>query len=118
MKKRNFELLYYFMNENVILTEVKRTNVPDQEDKSQIFSWIKIDPHTQEAESLTFKSMKVENVNGNDINVRTFSDGELRFDPHFGKFQHKSEGYIVMNCAVADVPEVFLDKIESFLQAH
>ncbi len=106
------------MNENVILTEIKRTDLADETDKSKIYSWIKINPHTQEAESLTFKSMQVDNVNGNEINVRTFTDGELRFDPHFAKFQHKGEGYIVMNCDVADVPAPFLDKIESFIETH
>ncbi|PIK14019.1 hypothetical protein [Halobacteriovorax sp. JY17] len=118
MKKRNFELLYYFMNENVILTEIKRSDLSNEKDKSKIYSWIKINPHNQEAEFLTYQSMSVENINGNEINVRTFSDGELRFDQHFAKFQHKSEGYIVMNCNTTDVPEVFLDKISSLIQGH
>ena len=115
MTNQKIEILYYFMNENVILTEAKRMDLPSSSDKSLLYYWIKINAQTQNVERLTFKSMTTEVVNGNEISVRVFEDGELRFDKFFAKFQHRSEGQILMNSEAGQVPEIFLNKIEQFI---
>ncbi len=106
------------MNENVILAEAKRADLPKSSDKSLLYYWIKINVQTQGIERLTFKSMTTEIVNGNEINVRVFEHGELRFDKFFGKFQHLSEGQILMKSEVDQIPDIFLDKIEQFVTTN
>lgn len=115
MSERNFVLLYYFLNENVILTEIKKKDYSG-EDHSQKFQWLKINTSTREVEQLVFKSMKTEVVNENEINVRTFEDGELRFDNFFAKFQLREEGHILMKSELDQVPEIFLNLIDNFLK--
>lgn len=103
------------MNENIILAELKNTILSKVDDKSDVSNWIKINPKNQKVESLSFISSSEEMVNGNLINVREFSKGELRFDNNFAKFQYNQEGHILMNCNTLEIPEVILDKIEVFL---
>ncbi|WP_417335323.1 hypothetical protein [Halobacteriovorax marinus] len=98
------------------MAEIKRHGI--QGDKSDIYKWIKINPSNQEIESLKFESMKTEEVNGNEINVRIFENAELRFDNFFAKFQYKNEGHIVMNCDTSEIPDIFLNHIEEYLDKN
>jgi len=110
MTKKTFELINYFFNENVIVTELKLSSENDGK-----ILWVKINSATREVEELTFLSSKSERVNDNDIFVRIFENAELRSDKFFAKFQHNQEGQILMVSELEQVPQIVLDKIEEYL---
>ena len=101
----NFEPIYLFLNENITLFEVKRTDLPKDSTSDKLYHWLTVSKSKPDIRKLTFKDMGVENVNGNDINVRNFTEGELRFDKNFAKFILDNDGHIVMNVSVTDFPD-------------
>jgi len=115
MAESKFETLYYFMNEEVSLVEVKRTDL-ETEDLGQLLHWLKVVKATNEVVKMPFKSMNSEVVNGNTINIRVFENGELRFDDDFGKFLHDNDGHIIMNKPVNETPKDVLNSVGEFLQ--
>ncbi len=92
------------MNENVSIIEVKRTDLPEDAPKNQKYHWFFIFNEELQIEKLEFESSFVDNVNGNDINVRKFKAAEFRFDDAFGKFQNKEGGHIIMKVPNAVLP--------------
>jgi len=81
----------YFMNENAAVVELSNEQWKFIKLPSEIFI-------------LKLNSSTIENVNGNDINVRVFEKAELRFDNDFAKFQYLDNGYILMNCDISTIP--------------
>jgi hypothetical protein len=115
MNEKIFTPLFYFMNEDVALVEIKLNNLDDNASKDQLYHWIKFSNSSQEISRLKFISMGSENINGNNINIRVFEDGELRFDDSFAKFQHKGDGHIIMNAPINTISEVFKNRIEEYI---
>ena len=111
----NFDVLYYFMNENFNVIEVKRTDREETAHASELYYWLYIPTETLLAERLHFKSMSEETVNGNLINVREFDSAELRFDDAFAKFQIREHGHILMNTKITEVPQNILDTVKKYL---
>jgi hypothetical protein len=101
----NFEPLYLFLNENITLFEVKRTDLPKDSSPEDLYYWLTFSKKNPAIRRLTFQSQSVENVGGNDINVRSFSEGELRFDSNFAKFILDNDGHIIMNNPITDFPD-------------
>jgi hypothetical protein len=101
----NFEPLYLFLNENITLFEVKRNDLPADSSPDKLYYWLTVSKTKPEIRRLTFQKMTVEKIDGNDINVRTFTEGELRFDKNFAKFILDDNGHIIMNAPITDFPE-------------
>lgn len=102
--ENKFETLYYFMNENVSVIEIKRTDLPKDSSKEELYQWYFILNEELSLEKLKFESSFVDQVNGNEINVRKFENAEFRFDDSFGKFQDKKGGHIIMKVPNAVLP--------------
>ena len=96
------EILNYFMNENISLVEVKR----DKE-----VSWISFKDNNINKLDLT-KSF-VEDVNGNNIEVREFSNGEFRFDQSFGKCLIEDDGHLIMSVPAEQIPTTIVTQLDS-----
>ncbi|MFG1493404.1 hypothetical protein [Halobacteriovorax sp. ZH4_bin.1] len=109
--EKKFETLFYFMNENVSVIEVKRLGLPDDTEKAKIYHWFFILNEELSLEKLKFESSFVDHVNGNEINVRTFENAEFRFDDSFGKFQNKEGGHIIMKVPNNILPKPLSDLI-------
>ena len=101
----NFEPKYLFLNENITLYEVMRTDLPKESSPDKLYYWLTVSKKDPAIRRLTFEAMSVENVNGNDINVRKFAEGELRFDSNFAKFILDNDGHIIMNTPITDIPD-------------
>lgn len=99
-----FETLFYFMNENISVVEIKKLGLPDNASKSQKYQWFFILNEELSLDKLEFESSFIDTVNGNEINVRKFKDAEFRFDDNFGKFQHKNGGHIIMKVPNENLP--------------
>ena len=112
-----FETLFYFMNENIQIVEVKRTDIDESSDKSLLYHWLVLAAGCDKAEKLHFVSMGKEDVKGIEINVRTFEEGELRFDENWAKFLYNGEGHIVVKENADIVPENLKSIIASYLRS-
>jgi hypothetical protein len=102
-KNINFTPLFYLMNENYNVIEVKLNDMPKETALDQVYHWLFITKKTNKIEKLIFKSMSEEVINGNKMNVREFDNAELRFDEAFAKFQLEGEGHILMNSPVTEI---------------
>ncbi len=105
------------MNENHSLVEVKLNDAACDAPKDQLYKWLSISTATSEVKQLKFESMGTELVNGNEMNIRIFTNAELRFDKSFGKFVVEGEGHILMNCSQQSLPEELSLIIDKFLES-
>ena len=78
--------IFLFMNEEVTLIEIKREDMPEDSTPDQLYHWLSMSKSNPKLTRLNFIEMGKEMVNGNEINVRKFENGELRFDSNFAKF--------------------------------
>ncbi len=115
MEKSAFNTLFYFMNENYTVLEVERTDLPMNSEKSLVFHWLIKNVNNSKVSKLTFKSMDSEIVSGNEINIRVFNEGELRFDKLFAKLSYQGDGHILMTKEVSSVPSDIERSIISYL---
>ena len=106
MSNVNFTPLFYLMNENFNLIEVKRNGLPENTPLDEVYHWLFITIETKKVEKLVFKAMSEEMINGNKMNVREFENAELRFDEAFAKFQIENHGHIFMNSPVDQISEL------------
>ena len=111
-----FETLFYFMNEEVCVLEIKISGMSEDAPKDKRYHWLKLTKKNNQVDKLVFQSMNVEDVNGNKINVRAFKNAELRFDDHFGKFLHNDIGHIIMNSPIDSVPSDLIKTIENYIE--
>lgn len=116
MSNVNFTPLFYLMNENFNLIEVKRNDLPEDSPLDQVYHWLFITNETKKIEKLSFKSMSEEMVNGNKMNIREFANAELRFDDAFAKFQIENNGHLFMNSPVDQISELSNELILGFLK--
>ena len=89
------EALFYFSNEELSLLEIRI---------GMEFHWLVIPKDSKEVIKLEFKGMSKEVVGGNDISIRKFSEGELRFDNDFAKFIYQDKTNLIQNQPVNEVP--------------
>lgn len=111
----NYTPLYYFMNENISLLEIKRTDQPEDAPKDEVYHWLAFDNQSQEIRRLSFKSMDKEPIDGNEINIRIFENAELRFTNEFAKFIENDQVHLVLNNSVDEIPDELKIVVEEFL---
>ena len=115
MKSIEYSFLYYFQNEYMTLVEIKRTDLPEDSNPEQAYSWLVINPQTVEYKKLSFKSMGTEMVNGNLINIRVFNEGELRFHGLFAKFVYGPNSHLLENKISAEPGKKIADIVSTYL---
>ncbi|OUR94212.1 hypothetical protein A9Q84_18085 [Halobacteriovorax marinus] len=115
MTTTNYTPLFYFMNENILLVEVKINELPEGFPVDKIFHWLMVPKATGEISRLKFSSMDDELINGNKMNIRVFENAELRFDEKFAKFQIDGQGNILMNSPIAEISHETHAQIKTFL---
>ncbi|MDQ1089714.1 hypothetical protein [Siphonobacter sp. SORGH_AS_1065] len=71
-----FDILYYFTNQAISIIEVKRTDLANATDKSQVYFWLKWEHGRDEISRLNFVSMQV----SSDSEERVFEEGLLHFN--------------------------------------
>ena len=110
-----FTVLHYFMNENLTVIEVKKEGLTENLSKDQVYFWLSILSESQEVKRLDFQEMKQENVNGKTMNVRIFSQGDLRFDDFFARCIIHGNGQILMNESKKTLPQEINNLVSNFL---
>ena len=107
MRTNEVEFKNFFRNETVSLIEVQ-----SKEESNWFFS------HNNLTDLTAFhcSSEMVELINDNNINVRTFNEGELRFDSKFGKLVVTGEdSQLVIKSSVEEIPLGLKEKVERVL---
>jgi hypothetical protein len=89
-----FTCIYFLENTDTYILEIKRNNVPVNEDASKIYQWMRVSKDFKHADPLTFRSMD----SSVEVEERYFEEGFLKFNHHSGTFiekfnsaQHKLE---------------------------
>ena len=104
MGNKSFTPLRYFKNEEVELVEVKL-------DSPKINQWLKINSNTNEVKTLSLQNSTEEVIGGNNINIRTFKNSELRFEGGFAKFIDDKNGHLLIHTPLDQIPT---DILQSF----
>jgi len=106
MTTNELEFKNYFRNESVSLVEVL-----ENDETSWFFT-----TNNKDLAAFHCSNEMVENVNGNDINVRTFDEGELRFDDYFGKLVVEGkDSELVLKSSVVEIPTDLREEVERIL---
>lgn len=89
-----FTCIYFLENTDTYILEIKRNDLPQDEDISKIYQWMRVSKDFQQASPLTFRSMD----SSLEVEERYFEEGFLKFNRNDGTFiekynsaQHKLE---------------------------
>lgn len=80
-----FNCLYFFENENHFLLEIKRNDLPENADLSDVYHWLRISKNLGTINKLFFKSMD----SSQQIEERYFEEGFLKFNQEEATFIEK-----------------------------
>lgn len=83
--KPAFTCLYYLENSEYCILEVKRTDLPENADISEVFKWLILSKHTQQVQQLIFRSMD----SSGEVQERFFDQGYLKFNSQNGTYIEK-----------------------------
>lgn len=105
------KILFYLENEEIALIEIKRTDSPEELDKSKVYFWLLFKKLSGEIEKLDFVSMKSEE----EREERVFGQGKLNFGSGSGFYETKSKKQMLKNLTGKHLPEGISEKIMIFL---
>lgn len=83
--KPTYICLYYLENPDHCILEIKRTDLAENADISEVFRWLLLDKKTQEIQSLTFRSMD----SSGEVQERFFEQGYLKFNDQSATYIEK-----------------------------
>lgn len=93
--------------------EIKRTDLTEDADISEIFRWLILDKKTEEIQSLTFRSMD----SSGDVQERFFEQGYLKFNDQSATYIEKfnSAQHQLDNQTPAILPTQIQDILTAYL---
>ena len=94
-----FDFLYFFENQQIIILELKRTDLPSEAIKSDLYKWLLIDRESAQIRPLDFLSVK----SGEHQQERFFRQGYLSFDAEHAVYIRESSS--VQNTLTSKHPE-------------
>ncbi|KLN62483.1 hypothetical protein WH96_03040 [Kiloniella spongiae] len=109
MKKSSFKTLFYLSNEDVNIVEIKRLDLPETADKSDIFHWL-LFGNDCSIQKLTFVSMNEENG----FQLREFKEGKLRFNDDIGFYDTETSHALQCN-RPNELPDTLASLLENYL---
>lgn len=80
-----FTCLYYLENDTHCILEIKRTDLPENADISEVFQWLMLAKQSQQIEALTFRSID----SSGQVQERFFEQGYLKFNSQTGTYIEK-----------------------------
>ncbi len=112
MESSTYKILFFLENEQFILAEVKRTDLPDLP-KDQKFHWVIFDKVSCFTEKLSFVSMN----SSENFQERTFKQGKLKFNEFQGVFEREEESFVLQNHTGRLLPEAMFRLICCYLDS-
>ncbi|MES2457801.1 MAG: hypothetical protein V4594_19745 [Bacteroidota bacterium] len=112
--KPTFECLYRLENGTHIILEIKRTDLPNDADVSDIYKWLFIDKNGLSINQLWFCSTD----SSGDVEERYFEQGYLKFDNAQGIFIEKfnSAQHQMVNNNNLQLPDDIMRAIVDYLE--
>ncbi|MEQ7802020.1 hypothetical protein ABDJ41_19650 [Pedobacter sp. ASV1-7] len=83
--KPAFICLYYLENTEQCILEIKRTDLPENADISEVFQWLILTKQSQQIQPLIFGSMD----SSGEVQERFFEQGYLKFSNQSGTYIEK-----------------------------
>ncbi|WP_316814525.1 hypothetical protein [Pedobacter nyackensis] len=83
--KTDFNCLYFLENEQYVIVEIKRNDLSEDADLSDVFRWLVLNKSTREVLSLIFRSMD----SSGEVQERFFEQGYLKFNNESGTYIEK-----------------------------
>lgn len=112
--KPSFKCLYHLANDSLCIFEIKRTDLPIDAIKSDIYKWLMYNKLSGEVTQLIFNSSDA----SEDVQERYFDQGYLKFSHQSGTFIEKfnSAQHQLSNYNQQDIPANLMTAIQDFLE--
>ncbi|MCB2378976.1 hypothetical protein LGH70_15350 [Hymenobacter sp. BT635] len=109
-----YRTLYFLDNATTSIVEVKRLDLPAEQEPGKLYFWLLFDKAAQALTQLEFRSMN----SLPQAEEREFAQGSLRFDPHTGAYTSASTGHTQQLAAGrhTELPRPLAKAVEAFLQ--
>ncbi|RZK48698.1 MAG: hypothetical protein EOO99_09260 [Pedobacter sp.] len=109
----NFICLYFLENSENYVLEIKRTDLSEEADLSDIYKWMRITKDFTSIQPLTFRSMD----SSLDVEERYFEEGYLKFNQTAGTFieKYNSAQHHLTPKGKESVPKELISFIERYL---
>jgi hypothetical protein len=108
-----FTCLYYLENPEQSILEIKRTDLAEDADLSEIFRWLILDKKTEQIQPLTFRSMD----SSGEVQERFFEQGYLKFNEQSATYIEKfnSAQHQLDNLSPASLSAQIQDIVTAYL---
>lgn len=80
-----FQCLYFLQGQSIYLIEIKRLDIADDSEISDVFKWFRVEKETMHTTVLHFSAMD----STDQIEERYFKEGFLKFNEHSGTYIEK-----------------------------
>ena len=109
-----YHILFYFEGEGLVIVELKRNDMPEGADLSEIFHWLYLEKQSQSLIKLWFRSLD----SSADIEERFFEQGYLKFNMREATFieKYNSAQHKLIKYEVNAVSEEIHDMIKNYLK--
>lgn len=109
-----YQILYFFEGEGLIIIELKRNDMHQGADLAEIFHWLYLEKQSQSLIKLWFRSLD----SSADIEERFFEQGYLKFNTREATFieKYNSAQHKLINYPVNSVREDIHDIIKNYLK--
>ncbi len=105
--------LHVFQSHGATLLEIKRKDLPEDSDKSDLYHWFLVREDVEKAMRLTFLEMHAENG----VELRAFDEGELQFDDSMAELLLDGEYGLAMDrISVKKITRKVWEKVVSYLE--
>lgn len=105
-----YQILFLLENEEALICEVKRTDLVDAP-KDKKYHWVFYDKTDRSVKKLSFVSMN----SSDDLQERSFKQGELKFNDSEGLFEGAGKCFILQNHSGISLSKIVLDKVCCYL---
>jgi len=105
-----YQILFLLENEEALICEVKRTDLVDAP-KDKKYHWVFYDKTDGSVQKLSFVSMN----SSDDIQERSFKQGELKFNASEGVFEGEDNRFVLQNHTGNSLSKIVLEKICCYL---
>ena len=114
--KPSFICLYHLESDLLSILEIKRTDLPAESPKSDIYKWLCYDKASDTIVQLIFNASD----SSEDVQERYFEQGYLKFNQQSGTFIEKfnSAQHQLLNLDKDQVSDLLVAEIERFLELH
>jgi hypothetical protein len=83
-----YHWLFFLENDSISIVEIKRTDLPGEQNPDKVYHWLLFDKDTQQLQKLAFVSMNSQPT----LQERTFQQGQLQFTTETGTYTDQETG--------------------------